>query len=134
MNEVKIPASIQSVNQGINASIATLPQSLKAEIQSSFIYAISPTAKIEELENGNYLITITDKNGTTTAIINNVTQDTINGFIKAYFDEHPEVITDIIQEHNTSPQAHNDIRELFQNVLKYNDVLILDCGHAQTEY
>lgn len=38
---------------------------------SGIIYAYSPTAKIELLPNGNYLITITDKNGTTTAEIYN---------------------------------------------------------------
>lgn len=38
---------------------------------SGIIYAYSPSAKIERLDNGNYLITITDKDGTTTAEIYN---------------------------------------------------------------
>ena len=47
--------------------IAILPQNLKAEIQQSFIYAISPSAKVEEFPDGKILITITDKLGTTQA-------------------------------------------------------------------
>jgi len=44
-----------------------MPKILQAEIATSFIYAISPSAKVENLPNGRILITITDKEGTTTA-------------------------------------------------------------------
>ena len=49
--------------------MSSITHSLNAEVSSSFIYAISPTARIDSLSNGNYLITITDKLGTTAAEI-----------------------------------------------------------------
>lgn len=64
-----IEANVKDISQTLTASMASITHSLNAEISSGFIYNISPTARIDRLPNGNYLITITDKNGTTTAEI-----------------------------------------------------------------
>jgi len=54
-------------DNNILTPLAILPRNLKAEIQESFIYAVSPSAKVEEFPDGKILITITDKLGTTQA-------------------------------------------------------------------
>ena len=90
MSEVNIHTTIQGLNEGLNASISSLTQSLNAEVSASIIYAISPLAKVEELPDGKVLITITDKNGTTTSEINNVNQETINNFIQDYFQKNKD--------------------------------------------
>ena len=74
---ININAEINEVTQSLQASLSSNQHRINAEINSGIIYAISPTAKVEQLPNGNYLITITDKNGTTTAEIENV-----NEFVK----------------------------------------------------
>ena len=74
---ININAEINEVTQSLQASLSSNQHRINAEISSGIIYAISPTAKVEQLPNGNYLITITDKNGTTTAEIENV-----NEFVK----------------------------------------------------
>ncbi len=124
---------IENITQTLQASLSSNQQSFNVEIASGIIYAISPTAKIEELPNGNYLITITDKNGTTTAEISNLTQQTINYFMDEYFQKNP-IIQNMIKEHNLSEQAHPDIRFLLTKALFEDDILILDAGNAQTEY
>lgn len=73
MTTINLNAKIKNITQTLEASLSSNQQSFNAEIASGIIYAISPTAKIEELPNGNYLITITDKNGTTVAEIPNLT-------------------------------------------------------------
>lgn len=72
MAEVNLKAEIKNISQSLQASLSSLSQSLNAEISTGIIYAISPTAKIQKLPNGDYRITITDKNGTTTADIQSV--------------------------------------------------------------
>ena len=66
---MQLNANIKDVSQTLLASMSSITHSLNAEVSSSFIYAISPTARIDSLSNGNYLITITDKLGTTAAEI-----------------------------------------------------------------
>ena len=69
MAEVNLKAEIKNISQSLQASLSSLSQSLNAEISTGIIYAISPTAKIQKLPNGDYRITITDKNGTTTTTV-----------------------------------------------------------------
>ncbi len=133
MPTVNINTQIKSVTQTLQASLSSNKQSFYAEIASGIIYAISPTAKIEELPNSNYLITITDKNGTTTAEIPNLSQQTIDHFMDEYFEKNP-IIQNAIAEHNLSQQSHPDIRELLTKVLFDDDILILDAGNAGIEY
>ena len=116
MSEVNIQAAVQGLNEGINASVSSLSQSLNAEISSSFIYAVSPSARVEQLPNGNVLVTITDKDGTTTAQIPIVSDENIENIIDKYFQEHP-VAEKYIQQHNESTSAHQDIRQLIQQAI-----------------
>lgn len=113
---VNINAEINRLTRNIEAEMNVLDQDIEVDFASSIIYAFSPIANVHQLANGNYLITITDKNGTTTAEINNVTQDNINIFIDNYFQQNP-IIQNYIQEHNISNQAHQDIRLLIQNAI-----------------
>ena len=124
----------------------------------SIVYAFSPIANVTQLPNGNYLISITDKFGTTTAEVNNISQETINYFIEEYF-KHSNIIEEYIAAHNIDEEAHEDIRALIHqvtksdingnikvdgqelnvytlpsSVVKEDDILILDCGHANTNY
>ena len=82
---VNINAEVNRLTRNIEAEINVLDQDIEVDFASSIIYAFSPIANVQQLANGNYLITITDKNGTTTAEINNVTQENINRFIEYYF-------------------------------------------------
>lgn len=72
MTMVNINAEIKNTSQALQAKLSSLTQNINAEISTGIIYAISPTAKIEKLPNGDYRITITDKNGTTTADIQSI--------------------------------------------------------------
>ena len=74
MPTININAQIKSITQSLQASLSSNKQNFNVEMASGIIYTISPTAKVEGLPNGNYLITITDKNGTTTAEIPNFSQ------------------------------------------------------------
>lgn len=100
----------------INAEINVLDQDIEVDLMSSIIYAFSPIAKVQLLTSGSYLITITDKNGTTTAEIPVVSKENIDNIITQYFEQNP-IIQEYIQEHNISDTAHEDIRLLIQNAL-----------------
>ena len=102
---VKLQAKIQPLLQDINASIS-----------SSLIYAFSPVANVTTLANGNYLITITDKLGTTTAEVPNITDEKLDYAINLYFSQHP-ILQQLIEQHNLSESAHADIRLLIQNAI-----------------
>ena len=93
-----------------------MPKILQAEIATSFIYAISPSAKVENLPNGRILITITDKEGTTTAQVPVISKEGIENIINEYFQEHP-IAEKYIQQHNESASAHQDIRQLIQQAI-----------------
>ena len=129
---VNVNAQVRPLVKNIQAEITTLNQDIQVNFASGIIYAFSPTAKVE-YENNEYIITITDKNGTTSAIIPVISEENINFFIYKYFEDNP-VIQQYIQQHNISNQAHADIRQLLQQVIYNNDVLILDGGHANTIY
>ena len=113
---VNIEAQVNKLTQNIQAELKPLTQDIEVELSSSIIYAFSPTATIQELQNGNYLITITDKNGTTTGEIPVVTKENIDKIITQYFNENP-IIQEYIQEHNLSNTAHQDIRRLIQEAI-----------------
>ena len=96
----------------LQAELQPLTQDIQVDLSSGIFYAFSPVAKIESMENGNFLITITDKEGTTTAEIPNLTDEKINQAIQAYLDSHS-----IIQQHNQDEQAHAYIRQLIDNAI-----------------
>lgn len=158
---VNLNASVQENVRNLNVELDPLLQDIEVDLSTNIIYAFSPIAKIEPIENGNYLITITDKFGTTTAQIPNLSLETIDGFIEDYLSRN-NIIEEYIYAHNISDTAHEDIRNLIANipiveasningnirfdnqevqvyslpnsVLDQNDVLILNCGDATTEY
>lgn len=87
---VNIQAEINQKTYNIPVEVNTLLQDIEVDLSSSIIYAFSPTAKVEKLQDeGSYLITITDKNGTTTAIIPIVDDENIDRVVNQYFQEHP---------------------------------------------
>ena len=110
---VNIEAEVNKKTINVPVEIQSLTQDIEVNFASSIIYAFSPVATIEELQNGNYLITITDKNGTTTGEIPVVTKENIDKIITQYFHENP-IIENYIQEHNIFNTAHQDIRQLIQ--------------------
>ena len=98
----------------LEAEIQQLDQDIQAQFSSSMIYAFSPIAKIElDDTTSNFIITITDKWGTTTAEVPNLTQDKINHAIQVYLQSHP-----IIQEHDQSEDAHAYIRGLIDKAVQ----------------
>lgn len=113
------------MSKKILAQLQELKQDIEVKLDSSIIYAFSPSASVEELENGNYLITITDKNGTTTAQIPVVSKENIDYIINQYFQQNP-IIQQYIHLHNISNQAHNDIRTLIQNAINQIPTKISD--------
>lgn len=84
-----IEAEINKRTIDIPIEMQSLTQDIEVNFASSIIYAFSPTATIEELQNGNYLITITDKNGTTTCEIPIIQEETIGALINDYVQQHP---------------------------------------------
>lgn len=114
----------------LNAEIQQLNKGIDVDFGSSILFAFSPIAKVEQLANGDYLITITDKNGTTTALIPTVTYENIDNIITRYFSQH-SILTDAIQAHNESELAHEDLRNLItaainripQNISQLNNDL-----------
>ena len=93
-----------------------MPKIIQAEIATSFIYAVSPSAKVENLPNGNVLITITDKEGTTAAQVPIINEESLENIINEYLQEHPAAQS-YIQQHNESASAHQDIRQLIQQAI-----------------
>lgn len=113
---VNVNAEVNKLTRNIRAEVNILDQDIEVGFASSIIYAFSPIAKVQLLQNGNYLITITDKNGTTTAEIPVVTKENIDRIIDEYFEQNP-IIQEYIHEHNISDTAHEDIRLLIQNAM-----------------
>ena len=114
---VNIQAEVSQRTYNVPVEVNTLLQDIEVDLSSSIIYAFSPTAKVERMQDGdNYLITITDKNGTTTAIVPVIDDENIDRVINQYFQEHP-IIQQLIQQHNISAQAHQDIRNLITQAI-----------------
>lgn len=115
---VNIQAEVSQRTYNVPVEVNTLLQDIEVDLSSSIVYAFSPTAKVEKLQDeGSYLITITDKNGTTTATIPIVDDENIDRVINQYFQEHP-IIQQLIQQHNISAQAHQDIRNLITQAIR----------------
>lgn len=114
---VNIQAEVSQRTYNVPVEVNTLLQDIEVDLSSSIIYAFSPAAKVERMQDGdNYLITITDKNGTTTAIVPVIDDENIDRVINQYFQEHP-IIQQLIQQHNISAQAHQDIRNLITQAI-----------------
>lgn len=93
---INLQSEIKELSQSFQASLVSLTHTLNAEISENIIYAVSPTAKIEQLSNGNFLITITDKNGTTTAQLS-----TENNGILVKTEEEWNSTPSVISQRNT---------------------------------
>ena len=111
---VNIQAEVNRLTRNVEVQVSELNQGIEVGVTASLIYAFSPIAKVQPLQNGNYLITITDRDGTTTAEVPVMTQEIIDGFVEQYL-QHTQVIQNYIQQHNISDSAHADIRLLIQN-------------------
>lgn len=112
---IELQGDLDKKEKIINAKITNLLQDIEVGFSSKIIYAFSPIAKIEKISESSYLITITDKNGTTTATVPVVSEETINDIIIDYFRTHP-ISYLAIREHNNSINAHEDIRLLIENL------------------
>ena len=116
---VNIKAKIQSPNViKIGARVQNLNSGIHARLSQGIIYAFSPTALVELIDDTYYLITITDKNGTTTAEIPALTDSHITSVVANYFANNP-IIENAIQEHNQSEQAHEYIRQLILDAISH---------------
>ena len=104
---VSLQAKLHPKTVQLQAELTPLTHDLEVNLSSSLIYAFSPIAKVELIENGNFLITITDKKGTTTAEVPVLTDQKIDEAIQLYLQTHS-----IIQDHNNSTEAHEYIRNL----------------------
>ena len=101
--EVQLEPRVRNISVDVESQL----QDIEVGICSSFIYAFSPTAKVEELPNGNYLITITDKYGTTTAEVPVVDSETINEYIENYLENNPIIIQQLIKEAEDYQELYN---------------------------
>lgn len=111
--EVQLEPRVRNISVDVESQL----QDIEVGICSSFIYAFSPTAKVEELPNGNYLITITDKYGTTTAEVPVVDSETINEYIENYLENNPIIIQQLIKEAEDYQELYNELKELIQNAI-----------------
>lgn len=113
---IHIDSSVKKLTKNIQAELSENSQDIEVDLSLGIIYAFSPIANIELMDNGNYLITITDRLGTTTAEIPNFTDEVIDNAVENYIESH-SIIAQLIQEHNLSDQAHQDIRNLIQQAI-----------------
>ena len=161
IERLNLQAQIASNLQNINVEIDPLLQDIQVGVSSLLIHAFSPTAKVEKLPNGNYLITITDKNGTTTAQVPVVNQDTINRYITYYFEHNPIIIQQLVKQAHDYQELYRQLKQLIQGaidvsvpaqpdgsiningtnyqvyelpdqVVTTDDFLIIDCLHSDT--
>lgn len=109
--KILIQAQINDNSHAIQSSLSSLNQAFSIDMASSIIYAISPTAKVEKLPNGNVLITITDKNGTTVSEIDNVSYETINNFIQKYLQEN-QVVEEYFEEHGEELKNYEKLNNI----------------------
>lgn len=162
IERLNLQAQVASNLQNINVEIDPLLQDIQVGVSSLLIHAFSPTAKVEKLPNGNYLITITDKNGTTTAQVPVVNQDTIDRYITYYFEHNPIIIQQLVKQAHDYQELYRQLKQLIQGaidvsvpaqpdgsiningtnyqvyelpdqVVTTDDFLIIDCLHSDTE-
>ena len=161
IERLNLQAQVASNLQNINVEIDPLLQDIQVGVSSLLIHAFSPTAKVEKLPNGNYLITITDKNGTTTAQVPVVNQDTIDRYITYYFEHNPIIIQQLVKQAHDYQELYRQLKQLIQGaidvsvpaqpdgsiningtnyqvyelpdqVVTTDDFLIIDCLHSDT--
>lgn len=113
---IHIDSSVKKLTKNIQAELSENNQDIEADLSLGIIYAFSPIANVTLMQNGNYLITITDRLGTTTAEVPNFTDEVIDRAVQEYIESH-SYVQDLIQEHNLSQQAHQDIRNLIQQAI-----------------
>jgi len=77
-NTKTISARVDKKTKNIQVEVKALDQDIEVGIAEGIISAFSPTVTIEELESGNFLITITDRTGTTTAEIPILSEEMLN--------------------------------------------------------
>ena len=129
---INIEAEINKKTINVPVELQSLTQDIEVNFVPSIIYAFSPFAKIEELQNGNYLITITDKNGTTTGEIPVVTQETIDNFIDYYMQSHSIYLDSIdlaglpitVQDNSVTKQELANALQLAAAAYKNIDLII----------
>lgn len=114
-NDNAIDVAVSSNLHMLQAEVSPLLQDIQVGFGEHFIYAFSPSAKVEQLQSGNYLITITDKDGTTTAEVPVIDEQTIDLYLNNYFQKNP-IIEQAITEHNQSIFAHPDIRNSIEEL------------------
>lgn len=115
-NTKTISARVDKKTKNIQVEVKTLDQDIEVGIAEGIISAFSPTVTIEELESGNFLITITDRTGTTTAEIPILSDEILNAKLIQYFEHNP-VILDYIREHNQDVQSHPHIRNVLSEII-----------------
>ena len=115
-NTKTISARVDKKTKNIQVEVKALDQDIEVGIAEGIISAFSPTVTIEELESGNFLITITDRTGTTTAEIPILSEEMLNAKLIQYFEHNP-VILDYIREHNLDVQSHPHIRNVLSEII-----------------
>lgn len=92
--QIQLEADLASNSEEIELEVelAQNNQQIDVDLTSGILYAFSPSAKVELLNNGNYLITITDKDGTTTAEIPIVNESTIANLMSWFFEQNNMII------------------------------------------
>ena len=95
---VNLDVDVQKNLKNIDVEVETLTQDVQVDMSCNLVYAFSPIVNITQLQNGNYLISITDKFGTTTAEVNNITEETLDGFIKSCLEKN-RIIEQYFEQH-----------------------------------
>ena len=169
--QIQLEADLASNSEEIELEVelAQNNQQIDVDLASSILYVFSPSAKVELLNNGNYLITIIDKDGTTTAEIPVLTEVLIKNLLNEYFEQNPineqyiqqqiqnilKDLSDIVTENqminyvaenstkvvqsqiNGNIKVNNqeiNVYTLPNTVITNSDILVLDGGHADTNY
>lgn len=112
----KIQANVRPLVKNIAVTTTPLLQDIGVQLSSNIIYAFSPTAYVQQLPSGNYLVSITDKNGTTTAQIPRVNDEYIAQIINEYFSSR-SVISDFLEEYNNEEESRAQIQNLILNAV-----------------
>ena len=112
----KIQANVRPLVKNIAVTTTPLLQDIGVQLSSNIIYAFSPTAYVQQLPSGNYLVSITDKNVTTTAQIPRVNDEYIAQIINEYFSSR-SVISDFLEEYNNEEESRALIQNLILNAV-----------------
>lgn len=122
LNSVTLDSSISTKQNSLQVEFTPAVINIESNLAAQVIHAFSPTVDIQATQNG-YLFTVTDKRGTTTALIPIVNQENINNFINNYFENNVD-IQELLETHNESQQAHQYIQQLiFDAIINFEDLL-----------